>query len=219
MDQVSLPIRLALVAVLAFAALWFVALRPKPVETAATPAPTAAPATPAADASGAPGVDGLASAVDKAKGAVDTANTASAKVEAATGGTGSATPAAVAKTPASAAVKPATPAKAAKPADLSVPLLRSLEAGKTVVLLFSGKGADDRAAKRAVKAVPRRGGDVVVKVASIDRVASFGAITRGVQVTTAPTTLVIGPDGKARQILGFTDADEVAQAVGDTLRR
>lgn len=51
-DQVSLPMRIALMAVLAFAGLWFVALRPKPPQAAApTPAPapqTAAKPAPAA---------------------------------------------------------------------------------------------------------------------------------------------------------------------------
>jgi hypothetical protein len=43
-DQISLPMRIALAAALAFAALWFVALRPKPVDVG-TPVPaTAQPA-------------------------------------------------------------------------------------------------------------------------------------------------------------------------------
>ena len=42
MDQVSLPVRIALVVVLSFAAIWMVALRPKPVEDAPMPAPPVA---------------------------------------------------------------------------------------------------------------------------------------------------------------------------------
>ena len=54
-DQISLPMRIALAASLAFAALWFVALRPKPVDVdgpvpAAEPAERSAPA-PKAEAS------------------------------------------------------------------------------------------------------------------------------------------------------------------------
>ena len=42
MDQVSLPMRIALLAVLAFAGLWLVALRPKPAADTAPPTPAAA---------------------------------------------------------------------------------------------------------------------------------------------------------------------------------
>ncbi|MCW3016516.1 MAG: hypothetical protein JWO02_3608, partial [Solirubrobacterales bacterium] len=65
MDQLSLPYRIALVAFLVAAALYFVVLRPKD-----EPAPSATPA--AAPAATAPGVKGLTTAVDKAKGAVAT---------------------------------------------------------------------------------------------------------------------------------------------------
>ena len=41
-DQISLPMRIALGAALVFAALWFVALRPKPIEAVDGPLPTVA---------------------------------------------------------------------------------------------------------------------------------------------------------------------------------
>jgi len=62
-SQVSRPMQIALLAAVAFAGVWFVALRPKPVPPPGTPA--AAPAKPAV----APGAAGLGRAVDKAKGA------------------------------------------------------------------------------------------------------------------------------------------------------
>jgi hypothetical protein len=114
-DQLALPYRIALIAVLAVCALWFVALRPKPETADTAPLPVPAHHT-------APGVKGLGTAVDKAKGAVATSD-ASAKAteraaDAASRGTLSSRPATGAATkPAAkpAAAKPATE-KAAKPA-------------------------------------------------------------------------------------------------------
>lgn len=207
--QVSVPVRIALVAVLAIAALWFVALRPKPVEEAAAPPATAQPAAPAS---------GLAGAVDKANGAAAASDAANARLQQATG---EQTAQGAQGADGAAAAKPAaTPSKAATATgrrDLAAPLVRSLRNGRAVVLLFAAKGADDRAAKAAVRAVDRRDGRVRVEVASIADVARYEAITTGVQVTQAPTTLVIGPDRQATVITGYTDAAEVSQAVGDAL--
>ena len=196
MEQVSLPIRIALVAVLAIAALWFVALRPPAGEDAEPPAAPAAeavtpaaPATPAAET-----VTPAAPATDAAAPATDA--TAPAKP----------TPAAEKDT-----------GRAASERDLAAPLLRHLDRGRVVVLLFAARGADDRAAREAVDRVPRRDGRVVVRVAGIADVADYRAITTGVQVTQAPTTLVIGPGRRATAITGYTDAAEIRQAVGDAL--
>ncbi len=63
--------RIALIAVLALAAVWFVALRPKPDSAASTPA---APPT-------APGVAGLTRSIDKARAATAAANASVTKVQ------------------------------------------------------------------------------------------------------------------------------------------
>ena len=215
MDQISPPFRIALVALLAVCALWFTVLKPKdPADTAAsTPTPTA------------PGVTGLGKDVDAAKGAAAASDAANAKVQAATGGTSATSGNATAATKAAPAAKsPAAPAKSA-PAkakaatrDASAPLLRALHAKHAVVLVFwNRRGSDDRAVRRAVAAIDRHDGKVVVKVAPIAAVGRYEAITRGVQVLQSPTVLVIGSDHKARAIVGFTTTGELDQAVGDTL--
>jgi hypothetical protein len=100
--------------------------------------------------------------------------------------------------------------------DPSAPILRELEKGKTAVLLFwNPLGADDRAALDAARKADRRGGKVTVRIADIEDVADYAAITRGVQVLQAPTTLVIGSDLKARAIVGYTETAEIDQLVGD----
>jgi hypothetical protein len=191
---------IGLVAVLGFAGVWFAALRPK--DTVGTNAP----------------------AVKAAQGAVAISQQSAAAAEAAAGQT----PAGQA--PAPTAAQPAAPAGRTAPArvapavktaagDPSAPILRELAHGKTAVLLFwHSRGADDNAARDAVRAANRHGGRVTVHVASIDRVADYAAITSGVDVLQSPTVLVIGPDHKARTIVGYTDPREVDQLVDDVRR-
>jgi hypothetical protein len=215
-SQLALPYRIALVALLAFAGLWFVALRPKSNSGSSTPAAQSQPV--------APGVKGLTNAIAKAHNASAQSDAANARIQAATGGTAAASaPATAAPATSAAPSKPASSAPAA-PAlggvvsgDLSAPLIAALGKDKTVVLVFAGSGADDRSVVRAAHQLSRHHGRVVVKVAPIAQVGRYAAITRGAQVGGAPTTLVIGPNRAAQAIVGFTGVAEIQQAVGDAL--
>jgi hypothetical protein len=204
-DQIALPYRIALGALLVLAALWFTVLKPGPVE-----APAPAPA--------APGVTGLGNAVKGAKGAVATANAAGAAdptAESASGSQAATTPAASA-----AKAKPADSAGTARETrDAAAPLLRDLTAGKVVVLAFLGRGSDDGAVRAAVRELPGHGGRVVVRSASVEHVGDYAGITKGVKVTGAPTVLVLGKGPKARTLTGLTTTAELDQAVGDMLAR
>jgi hypothetical protein len=222
--------RIALAAVLAFAALWFVALRPKPVADVVTePVPAAADAKPKS----------VTDRPAQAKNAVDKLNGTSAEREAAQV-EGTAPPAAQKAQPAKAeATKPAPAAKAgttpaeaqsgkadakATPAVKSAPgaaaVVADIKAGRTVVLLFwDGKSSEDRAVRRAVAKVDRRDGKVRVHVAQLRQISRYGAITAGVPVTSSPTTLVIGRDGKAEIIRGLTVTGEIDDTVSGVLRR
>ncbi len=237
MEQISLPYRIALGALLVAAALWFTVLQPKP---AAEPAPTA------------PGVAGLTRATKAAKGAVAASAASTARTQSATGegraaGPGKtvtrvaprtstptrknavtsakATPAEVARhararrTVPGAATKPSpTLVQADGARDPSAPLLADLAKGHTLVLLFWNKrGSDDRAVRDALKGVGRHHGKVVIKAIPAREVGNYEAITRGAQVLQSPTVLVIGKDKKARSIVGFTYAGEIDQLVGDVL--
>ena len=204
MSQISLPFRVALVAMLAMCAVWFTVLRPKPAADAPLPA--------------APGTTGLAQDVAAAKGAAAASDAANARVQRATGGTAAKS----ASRPATSAASKAAPkapatssktaptgthaapaAKAKTDADPSAPLLRALDRNHAVVLLFWNRhGSDDRAVRRAAQSVDRRHGRVVGK---------------GVQILEAPTVLVIAPGGKARAIAGLTSTPELDQAVADVL--
>jgi hypothetical protein len=235
-DQVSRPMQIALVAVVLLAGMWFTVLKPKPAEetavTPATPAPAAKSSAPVA-----PGVKGLVKAVDKAKAASATSDATNAKIQAATGSSTKAkatksvapakktltakpaTTAAKAKAPA-AATATATKAKApAVKVDPSDRLLANLAKGKTLVILFEGKGTDDKAARKAVhltaKADPKH---VVSAYVPISKVGDYEKITTDVQIYGSPTILVIGSDRKATALTGFLDAPSVQQAVGDARR-
>ncbi|HEX2104549.1 MAG TPA: hypothetical protein VHF51_12915 [Solirubrobacteraceae bacterium] len=207
MDQLSLPYRIALLALLVVCALWFTVLKPK--DPAIEPATTA------------PGATGLANGVSAAKGAVDASEASAAAKQAAAGG---ATATAPAKAPAARAARAAQASKGAKPAkaraagDRSAPLLRALDRDRAVVLLFfSRRGIEDRAVRRAVAAVDRRKGRVVVKAVPVSQVGRYQAITRGAQVLQTPTALVIAPRMTAKPIVGYTTTAELDQAVGDAL--
>jgi hypothetical protein len=229
------------VAVVLLAGMWFTVLKPKPDSGSdAAPAAAAPAATPSASQPVAPGVKGLATAVDKAKGASATSDATNAKIEAATGGDDTATSAPAAAKPAatkaakatkSTAAKSTTKAKATKPAaakpgtkaatpvDPSDRLLAVLDKGKTLVILFEGKGTLDKAARKAVhltaKTDPKH---VVSAYVPIGDVGKYEAITSDVQVLTSPTILVIGADHKATPLTGFVDATVIRQAVGDARR-
>jgi hypothetical protein len=203
--------QIALVAVVLLAGMWFTVLRPKP---AAGPAPVAAQPT-------APGVKGLTTAVGKAKGAAAASDAANARIQQSTGGsTAASTPSAAAKTGRPAATKPAKTAatKPAAKADPSGTLLSFLAKGKVVVLLFHGDGADDKAARQAVHHVASKDRGVVSAYAPISKVAQYQAITTGVEVSTAPTILVIGKDRQAKTLTGFVDSGVLWQTIGDVRR-
>jgi hypothetical protein len=220
--------QIALVAFVLLAGMWFTVLKPKPEEASvATPA-AAAPAAPAASAPVAPGVKGLTSAVDKAKAASATSDAANARTEsaaaqasgetAAAGSTGSTATkkAAVAKT--TAATKKTGAAKPAAAVDPSNRILAYLAKGKTLVILFYGKGADDAAARKAVHRTALKDQRVVSAYIPIEKVGAYEAITSGVNVLTSPTVLVIGKGRKATSLTGFLEAGTIKQAVGDARR-
>jgi len=182
----------------------------------AASAPAAATATPSAAAVKA---KATAAAAAKAKATATAAAATKAKA-AATAATAAA--AAKAKSTAAAKAKADAAAKAKAPAvavDPSDRLLAFLAKGKTLVILFHGAGADDRAARKAVHRTAL--GDpkhVVSAYVPIGDVGKYEAITSKVDVVTAPTILVIGTNGKATVLTGYVNAAVVRQAVGDARR-
>jgi hypothetical protein len=212
--------RIALAATVVFAAFWLIALRPKPAaDVAPVPAPVAAE----------PKTTSLTERPAQAAEAAAKADATTAAREAAANGTAAAKPAAQAAAPATSAATPAkgdtARAKAGKTSSSrairgAAAVLRDLDAGRTVVLLFWDRRAtDDRTARRAVAKVDRRGGKVRVHVAGIKELGRYGKITQSVPVAESPTVLVIGRDKKAEAITGLTVAAEIDDKVRGVLRR
>lgn len=191
---------IALAGTIVLAALWLVALRPKPPEVADTPA---APVT----------------AIAKAKDAAAAADAANAKLAGVADGP-AATPAGTAAPATGGAAAAAKPAVAEPQAatNREAAVVRDIRAGKVVVMLFwNPKGADDVATRGAVRELSRHGGKVAVHVVPIGRVGQFESITRGVTVNQSPTTLVIDKQRRSRAIVGLTESGELSQAVNDAL--
>jgi hypothetical protein len=117
---------------------------------------------------------------------------------------------------------------------------RALHEGKPAVILFwSKKGSDDVAVRYELRlleaihhmikpiahvpvvreALAREGFELgkpfAAFEASASQVSSFGTITRGVQVYSTPTVLVVSKSGKTTVITGLTDAFALEQAIDE----
>lgn len=184
MDQVSRPMLIALAATLCFAAAWMTVLRPK-AETGGQAAEVPAPVSGSAAPASAPPAEPAGGAAAK--------------------------PAAKSAKP---AAKPAEPAaKPAKPAVKPTARAAATSPPKATVLLFSGRGADDRVAREVVAGLDRRGLRVVS--GSLADVADHRDVLGSVTVRIAPTIVVIGADGTARRIEGLPDAAQLRQALAE----
>lgn len=225
MSQVSRPMQIALVATLVLFAVWFVALRPRPatVDESASPAPA-----PAQTSSGAaPGTSGLKGAIDQAHDAVTTANGDAARA----GGTSAdgAAPAAPARSQPSAGGGAASAPRASRAqvgasaghrADSA--RIRTVKAAlhqhKAVVIAFvDPRTADARAVAQEVQHVSTFDGRAVALAVPLAQLSDYGFITNEVEVTVAPTVVIVDPRRRATTIVGFADRGEIEQRLADAL--
>lgn len=120
----------------------------------------------------------------------------------------------VTKAPPSTAHKPASGSAAASLGGQHA-VEADLAKGDVVVLLFwNPSGTEDVSVQHAVQAV-KGANHVAVQEATASQVASFGSVTRGVQVATTPTILVIAKTGKAIVLTGVQDAFSIEQAIDE----
>jgi hypothetical protein len=227
MLQMSRPVQVLAIAAGVFAVAWFLFLRPKPAETPSTPSPSAsAPTGPTGGAAGTGNANTtFGKAVDKA---VQGANTASQDGARAAGTDPGATtpaptaPGAAPTTSTPSTSSPTTPGTAPKPVKagkgMPAPVAKALDSRKVVLLLFwNPTSADDKAVRRELRGVKRRGGKVYVASAPVSQLARYSGITQGVQVLQSPTIVIVDPNRKASTITGYTDATEIDQAVTDAI--
>jgi hypothetical protein len=242
MAQISRPFQIGLVAIVALAGVWLFALHGHSSSSSsgssATPPASAAAQEKAAAApthvynGAAPGVHGLSADVAKAHGAVATSQQNAKQLEQKSAQASSATPAQAQSSSSAAQSAPATVHKKTvivhkqlstahgKTTSATVVHQRQVEgqlkAGDVAVVLFWDRnGSDDVAVHRAVMSLRGKQHKVAVTVATPGEVASFGSITRGVQVYGTPTVLVIGKSRQATVITGFTDTYAIRQAIAE----
>ena len=132
------------------------------------------------------------------------------------------TPAATTSAPAKA---PPAPAKSASPSNAAATSQQhlveaQLTQGKIAVILFwDPKGAEDRLVHSTLRAMRgNRSLGIAVDEASAAQVASFGTITRGVQVYGTPTMLFVNKHGRAVTLTGLQDEYSITQAVREARR-
>jgi hypothetical protein len=223
-SQISPPIRIVLVAVIALIAAWMLFLRPK---TEDVPAPTPAPAT-------APGVTGLSNAVDKAKDASAASDEANDKVQKATGEKGaSASKAGKAGSKDAAATQfvtgrelPLQPLTADETKGLPKKIVTALEKRKVFVVgVFDTKesrwarmASDDRRVRRELDKANRYKGGVVVTQTSLGGLSELNAVVGDAGVTQTPSVVVVDRNRKATVLNGFVEVNAINQAIVDARR-
>lgn len=235
MAQLSRPFQIALVAVVLFAGVWLFALQGRSTTTGGAGSPaTVSPSAPAAPVTHKPArttskaasshTSSTRAAAGSASHKVSTSATHAPVHRAAKTVTRTATHApakavthapakAVTKAPASAAHKGASAPAATLTGQHAVEA--DLAKGDVVVLLFwNPNGTDDVAAHKAVQAV-KNVKHVAIQEAAANHVASFGSVTRGVQVYATPTIFVIGAHRQAIVLTGVQDAFSIEQAIAE----
>jgi hypothetical protein len=237
--------QIALGATLLLLAVWLVALRPKSqsASEAPAPAPAAAQPAPASDGGAAPGTAGLKGAIDRAHAGVATADAdaqraqqTSADGAAQAGATGAAAPAAStpahsgAATARSHAGAPAATRHAKRGSGPSGTAdhhtasrqLSAVKAGlrhhKAVAIAFvDPQTADARAVAQEIRHVSTFHGRAVALAVPIAKLSDYAFITNKVEVTVAPTVVIIDRRRQATTIVGFADRGEIEQRLADAL--
>lgn len=152
--------------------------------------------------SGSAGVGGYTADINAARGAVKTADAASA----AHGGE-TAPP-----------VGRQVAARPSNPAARQNVVLRALVARKVIVLLFyNPSGADDRAVRAELAAVPAHRRRVVKLSVPLSELSRYSMVTDAVSVNESPTLVLIDRKRAASTVVGFADRFEIAQRVADAL--
>jgi hypothetical protein len=91
-----------------------------------------------------------------------------------------------------------------------------LAAGKIALILFwDPRGADDNAVHRAVQELNRSHLKIAVNYAGAGQVATFGSITRGIQVYGTPTLLIVNKKGQTTTLTGLQDGFAIEQAISE----
>ena len=237
MSQVSPPLRIALVAAIAFLGVWTFFLSPQPESpvaadpaAVATSGPPVIPTDPAAAREAAKNASTTVAAADARAGALS--ESAGSPTDLALGGpaaTGAAAGATTAQSAAATTAAPgAAPSTAPAPAielnrealaKLPVDVRRAVEADKVVAILFwNSRAPEDRRVRRALRDANTHGERVFVRAAPVSDIARYAPVTRGVDVAQSPTLVVVDADLHAEALVGYVARTTIRQALSDALR-
>jgi len=115
--------------------------------------------------------------------------------------------------------QPAPAVKAARPNTgssngLPLDVAKAMAKRDTLVLLFSQTGADDAATRSSVRAL-RGERKVAVFIEDLKHLSDYRRIVSGLNITEAPSVVLVGPDRQARLVEGFVDEGSLRQHVRD----
>ena len=131
-------------------------------------------------------------------------------------------PAAVKSTPATkvhakakAPIKPAT-AKTGSSVGLPLKVAQAIADHKVVVLYFGAQGADDTLTAASVRELKASAGSgVTVLMDKLSNLADYRRVVEGLDVSQAPSIVIVNRDRKAQLLEGYIDAGSLRQAVAD----
>ena len=102
---------------------------------------------------------------------------------------------------------------------LPLSVARAFAAHKVVVLFFRGTGADDTATAAAVRSFKSSAGRrVAVFMDNLSNLADYRRVVEGLNVSQAPSIVLVDPSHKAKVYEGLIDAGSLRQAVADVAR-
>jgi hypothetical protein len=119
-------------------------------------------------------------------------------------------PAAQAPTPTPPVQQASDPTKDAREG-LPAAVERALARHQVFVLLFTQEGSDDDATRRSVGQLD----GVRVFRAGIDKIGDYRRVVSELGIDQAPAVVIVGRDGQARLVEGYTDPGSLAQQVED----
>jgi len=206
--------QIALAATLLLLVVWFVALRPKSSPEGEAPAP--APVEQSSSSGAAPGTEGLTRAIDKARDAVTTAN-GDAAAPASGGSADEGTRAAAPAARSGGGVRIST-----RPIHTQGPVASvraALRMHKAVAIAFVNSAtADSQAVSRELSNVSRFGGRAFTISVPLVHLSDYAFITNTVEVTVAPTVVIVDPLRRGTTIVGAADRGEIEQRLADALK-
>jgi hypothetical protein len=114
---------------------------------------------------------------------------------------------------------PAASADAGSSVGLPLKVAQAFAKHRIVVLYFGAKGADDTLTAAAVRELKSSAGSgVTVFMDKLSNLADYRRVVEGLDVSQAPSIVIVDRARKAQLFEGFIDAGSLRQAVADVAR-